>query len=101
MKLNLFTLVATTAIFSNQVAAKGYIGCKSVYLNGAVGHTAYYSFDNGQSFYCSAQTDDCSEMRGVAAYEKQYVSCPGNDDGHESAAFWITSDGCYNIESGT
>jgi hypothetical protein len=103
-------MIALTLSFgAARVLADGFITCiDGSESGGGDAHDTYgipvhnfsYSFDDGQSFVCGPLDEACGEIYGDLSFANTYTSCEGGDGGEESAAFWITSDGCYNIESG-
>lgn len=92
-----YFVVTTIALASSSVLANGFISCEDYDTSS---HVAYYSFDLGQHFTCPVQPGTCEGLIGDGAWQDEVVTCTGNEHGTEQTAFWITSDGCYNICSG-
>lgn len=101
MKLTSLTI---SALAIGSASATGTIRCKSGSLNGGRGnvptHSAIYSFDNGQTFFCDAIAGACGQVKSLSDLQNTYVTCSGDKGGTQKAAFWVTKDGCYNICSG-
>jgi hypothetical protein len=100
--------LALAFLHASEILAQSFIQCENFQLEasgdeqdvyGIPIHQFSYSFDGGQTFLCNqnfGQDGQCAQ----ATDDSTYYQCNGNKGGSESAAFWITLDGCFNVESG-
>ncbi|KAL2814809.1 hypothetical protein BJX63DRAFT_391665 [Aspergillus granulosus] len=95
---------ALLAFAAGTLAGETSIECQTVNQSGGRGnlpsHNFAYSFDGNNYFICGGLIESCGLMTGDESWKNTYSTCTGTNGGSEEAAFWITSDGCYNICSG-